>query len=162
MKGFDRIETRTGRKARFFVMRGGGGEAKLIEKQFFDFEKVDQTPTRSRLRRFLPLGSASTAETSTRRIRGLLRMTKSAQGGRKKIASVRRRQKRQSRFWENRNLIPHSLAPFPHSPKGKARLACGEREMIIYPFGNFFFMILQGKSFWREHERTFFSKKVLS
>ncbi len=34
------------------------------------------------------------------------------------------------------------IADGPPSPKGKARLAYGEREMIVYPFGNFFFMIL--------------------
>jgi hypothetical protein len=35
------------------------------------------------------------------------------------------------------------FADGPPSPQaGKARLAYGEREMIVYPFGNFFFMIL--------------------
>jgi hypothetical protein len=35
------------------------------------------------------------------------------------------------------------FADGPPSPQaGKARLTYGEREMIVYPFGNFFFMIL--------------------
>ena len=78
-----------GRKLTFFVI-----------KQFFTLEKEHQTLMRSRLRRFLPLSVAlrqsmsavcrypctirntptSTAKSSTRRIRGLLRMTSGHNG----------------------------------------------------------------------------------
>ena len=71
----------------------------FVQQHFFRYKKIHQTLDRSRLRRFLMLGASHLDyKKFDAPLRGLLRMTKSADGRLPSIIAYRRRQKQQAVF----------------------------------------------------------------